>query len=38
MDRKGTKYGQNMNRVRAKLNRKWKEIAWIENGQKIHKK
>ena len=38
MDRKGTKYGQNMNQVRTKLNRKWKEIAWIENGQKIHKK
>ena len=32
MDRKGTKYGQNMNRVMAKLNRKW-----TENGQKMAK-
>ena len=27
MDRKGTKYGQNMNRVMAKLKRKWTEIG-----------
>ena len=33
MDRKGTKYGQNMNQVRAKLNSKWKEI-----GKKIDRK